>query len=937
MANGWRTRIARLTFAATVVAGMMPGGTPVAVGQESAPATASAQQSGGGAFGATPSAAQAGLTAVAGTLTVVWGDPQPGSGGTSQEIIQLTEDNGQVSRLEIDDKTAQAAGGIVGLDRERVKVVGERRAAAAQDGTPAVVRAASIVREGGGGANAEGLAGSQRFATILCRFADATGTTPQQPAYFEGLVAGTNRPQINHFWREQSGGLINIDGSATVGWVNLPQPRSYYLPNGSLSFQRSAQDCTALADAQVNFSQFAGINLMFNQELDGSAWGGAQTLTLDGTTKAWPMTWMPPWGYNNQGVLAHEMGHAFSLPHSSGPYGQVYDSRWDVMSSAGMNIAPSDPTYGYWGMGTISYHKDKLDWIPAARRYVPAPGSTQSITLDYLDQVPATAGNYLLARIPLSGSTQFFTVEARKFTGYDQKVPLEGIVIHRVDTTQREPAKVVDSTNGNPNDAGAVWLPGETFTDGASNTIIVVESATANGWQVRITAPSAPQPPANDTFPGPSIGPGVQTLASTSGAGIQSGEPTSFSCNGVGTVVGSTVWYSYTPGSAGAVTIDTNGSNFDTVLAVYTGGAANALTGLYCNDDINGATNRQSQVQFTAAAGTTYRIQAGGYAGAVGSLRMTLAGPAPGTPPSTVRANVDFNGDGRTDPAIRRLGAGPGGQALWWAPGAGFTVPFPDVAGDIPVPADYDGDGKSDVAFYRPALGLWFGQKSSNGQLGPWLVLGGQPGDVPVPCDYSGDGQADPAFFRPSTGTWFGVNAAGNQVVLNSNTAFGQFGQPGDVPVVGDYDGDLKCDVAIFRPTAGLWFGLKAANGQVVLNSTATMGAFGQTGDIAVPADYDGDGKTDVAYFRPSNGQWFGLKAVGGVALSPIIFGGNGHIPVPGYYSADNKADVAVYVPASGQIVALPTGGGALIGQGFGVVAGDAAVAKRPSLPGYPY
>ena len=306
-----------------------------------------------------------------------------------------------------------------------------------------------------------------------------------------------------------------------------------------------------------------------------------------------------------------------------------------------------------------------------------------------------------------------------------------------------------------------------------------------------------------------------------------------------------------------------------------------------------------------------------------------------------VRRPHDFDGDGRTDPAITRPGAGPLGQALWFAPGASFTVPWPNVATDTLPPADYDGDGKTDIMLFRPnanvgGQGLWFGQKSTNGQV--IQIALGIPGDIPIPCDYDGDGKADLAIFRPSAGLWFGVNATTGAIVLDSRNVHGPFGTTGDVPVVGDYDGDRTCDIAIFRANVGLWYGFKAATPTKILASTTATGPLGQAGDIAVPADYDGDGTADLAYFRPSNGQWFGLKAAGGgVALPAVTLGASGHIPVPGYYDGDAKADVAAYNPATGQLVHRPSAGGATVTTSF--APGDIPVGKRPAATasGYPY
>ena len=132
----------------------------------------------------------------------------------------------------------------------------------------------------------------------------------------------------------------------------------------------AAADCTAAANADINFANYpGGINLMFNGELDGYAWGGSQYMTLDGVSKLWPITWEPPWGYSNIAVIAHEMGHAFGLPHSSGAYGQTYDNQWDIMSDTWSNCFRStDITYGCLGQHTIAAHKDLLGWIPAGAK-----------------------------------------------------------------------------------------------------------------------------------------------------------------------------------------------------------------------------------------------------------------------------------------------------------------------------------------------------------------------------------------------------------------------------------------------------------------------------------------------------------------------------------------------------------------------------------------
>lgn len=89
------------------------------------------------------------------------------------------------------------------------------------------------------------------------------------------------------------------------------------------------------------------------------------------------------------------------------------------------------------------------------------------------------------------------------------------------------------------------------------------------------------------------------------------------------------VWFAWTPAASGQTTIDTFGSSFDTVLAVYTGSALNQLTPIAANDD---AGSLQSQVSFAVSGGETYRIAADGYYGSSGDLVLTVSPAA--APPS---------------------------------------------------------------------------------------------------------------------------------------------------------------------------------------------------------------------------------------------------------------------------------------------------------------
>jgi regulation of enolase protein 1 (concanavalin A-like superfamily) len=113
-----------------------------------------------------------------------------------------------------------------------------------------------------------------------------------------------------------------------------------------------------------------------------------------------------------------------------------------------------------------------------------------------------------------------------------------------------------------------------------------------------------------------------------------------------------------------------------------------------------------------------------------------------------------------------------------------------------------------------------------------------------------------------------------------------------------DYDGDGRSDIAIYRPAAGTWrvveSGAKSARGTTTSWGTAT--------DLPVPGDYDGDGRTDLAYYRASTGTWSILESSANCTTHlDLLLGGGADVPVPGDYDGDSVTDVAVYSPLTGQ------------------------------------
>ncbi|MBW4682373.1 MAG: hypothetical protein KME19_20105 [Microcoleus vaginatus WJT46-NPBG5] len=129
--------------------------------------------------------------------------------------------------------------------------------------------------------------------------------------------------------------------------------------------------------------------------------------------------------------------------------------------------------------------------------------------------------------------------------------------------------------------------------------------------------------PTNDNFLNSSVlsaSPTAAAITATGdnfGATQEAGEP-----NHGGYTEGQSVWWSWTAPLTRETTINTFGSNFDTLLGVHTGSSLSGLTTIAGNDDTNGG--NQSQVTFNAVAGTTYRIAVDGYSASEGNISLAL-------------------------------------------------------------------------------------------------------------------------------------------------------------------------------------------------------------------------------------------------------------------------------------------------------------------------
>ncbi len=208
--------------------------------------------------------------------------------------------------------------------------------------------------------------------------------------------------------------------------------------------------------------------------------------------------------------------------------------------------------------------------------------------------------------------------------------------------------------------------------------------------------------------------------------------------------------------------------------------------------------------------------------------------------------------------------------------------------GDSPFVGDWDCNGVDAPGLYRQSDGYVYLRNTNTQGIADITFFFGNPGDVPLAGDFNGDGCDTLSIYRPSEARFYIMNKLGeNEGGLGAADYSFLFGNPGDKPVVGDWDGDGIDEIGLHRETTGFFY----------YRNTLTTGIadgqffFGDPGDRFVAGDWGVvDGVETPAVFRPSDSTfYFRQTLTEGNADSQFTWSGAGPdwLPVAGDFILD--------------------------------------------------
>jgi glucose/arabinose dehydrogenase len=233
--------------------------------------------------------------------------------------------------------------------------------------------------------------------------------------------------------------------------------------------------------------------------------------------------------------------------------------------------------------------------------------------------------------------------------------------------------------------------------------------------------------------------------------------------------------------------------------------------------------------------------------------------------------------------------------------------------GDVAFSGDWNCDGVDTPGLYRRSDGFAYLRNSNTTGIADVTFLFGNPDDLPLAGDFDGDGCDTLSIYRPSEARFYIINELGSGGAgLGAAESSFEFGNPGDVPVMGDWNADRVDTPGLRRPSDGFVY---------VRNSNSTGVAdisyfYGDPGDVPVAGDWDNDLDDTFGLFRPSTGA-FHLKNTNatGIADSSFFLGSSRDTPLTGSFDLNlppPPGGIALQQVASGLsrpvLVAAPPG-----------------------------
>jgi len=201
------------------------------------------------------------------------------------------------------------------------------------------------------------------------------------------------------------------------------------------------------------------------------------------------------------------------------------------------------------------------------------------------------------------------------------------------------------------------------------------------------------------------------------------------------------------------------------------------------------------------------------------------------------------------------------------------------------------------IGVYRPSVLRYYLRNSNSAGSPNFNIRVGLTGDVPLVGDWDGNGTSTYGVWRPSSKQFilFNSNVAGAPIAAQFS-----FGLAGDIPVVGDWDGDGIDGIGVFRPSTRTFYLRNALSSGIPSNIIV----FGLSTDLPLIGDWNGDKIDSPGVFRPSSTIFYVSNTMcpncNGTIAASVRYGLTGDRPFVGDWDGDGVSGIGVFRPSNG-------------------------------------